>query len=64
MLKKEYVQHEMTVHLLSMNTFFCEILVFSLKTLLEKLYVIDKSGCDFRIQRAEIDKEGIKYFKQ
>jgi hypothetical protein len=25
---------------------------------------MDKSGCDFRIQRAEIDKEDIKYFKQ
>jgi hypothetical protein len=25
---------------------------------------MDKSGYDFRIQRAEIDKEDIKYFKQ
>jgi hypothetical protein len=33
-------------------------------TLLKKLYVMDKSGYDFRIQRAEIDKEDVKYFKQ
>jgi hypothetical protein len=26
--------------------------------------MIDKSGCDFRIYCAEIDKEDIKYFKQ
>jgi hypothetical protein len=33
-------------------------------TLLKKLYVIDKYGYNFRIKRAEIDKENIKYFKQ
>jgi hypothetical protein len=33
-------------------------------TLLKKLEVMDKSGYDFRIQRAEIDKEDTKYFKQ
>jgi hypothetical protein len=33
-------------------------------TLLKKLYVMDKSGYDFRIQCAEIDKEAIRYFKQ
>jgi hypothetical protein len=33
-------------------------------TFFKKLYVMDKSGYDFRIQRAEIDKEDIKYFKQ
>jgi hypothetical protein len=30
----------------------------------KKLYVMDKSGYDFRIQRAKIDKEDMKYFKQ
>jgi hypothetical protein len=48
--------------------FSCEILVFLLSklrlTLKKKLYVMDKSGYDFRIQRAEIDKEDTKYFKQ
>jgi hypothetical protein len=29
-----------------------------------KNYVMDKSGYDFRIQRAEIVQEDIKYFKQ
>jgi hypothetical protein len=29
-----------------------------------KEYVMDKSGYDFRIQRAEIDKEDTKYFKK
>jgi hypothetical protein len=33
-------------------------------TLKRKLYVMDKSGYDFRTQRAEIEKEYIKYFKQ
>jgi hypothetical protein len=33
-------------------------------TLLKKLYVMDKSGYDFPIQRSKIDKEDIKYFKQ
>jgi hypothetical protein len=28
------------------------------------MYVMDKSVYDFRIQRADIDKENIKYFKQ
>jgi hypothetical protein len=54
----------MTVQLLSMNTFLVKSSSFTLKTLLKKLYVMDKSGYDFRIQRAEIDKEDIKYFKQ
>jgi hypothetical protein len=62
-VKKEYIQHEMTVQLLSMNTFLVKSLSFTLKTLL-KHYVMDKSGYDFRIQRAEIDKEDIKYFKR
>jgi hypothetical protein len=65
--KKENIQHEMTVQLLSMNTFLVKSSSFTLKTTLNfkrKLYVMDKSGYDFRIQRAEIDKEDIKYFKQ
>jgi hypothetical protein len=44
--------------------FSCKILVFTLRTLLKKLYVMDKSGYDSRIQRAEIDEEDTKYFKQ
>jgi hypothetical protein len=46
MVKKEYIQHEMTVQLLSINT-FCEILVFYSQNLVKKLYVMDKSGYDF-----------------
>jgi hypothetical protein len=44
--------------------FSCEILVFYSQNFVKKLYVTDKSGYDFQIQRAEIDKEDIKYFKQ
>jgi hypothetical protein len=57
MVKKEYIQHEMTVQLLSMNT-SCEIVVFysQLRLTLKKLYKMDKSSYDFRIQCAEIDK--------
>jgi hypothetical protein len=57
----------MTVQLLSMNTFLWNLKSFTLKTTLnfiKKNYVMDKSGYDFRIQPAEIDKEDIKYFKQ
>jgi hypothetical protein len=43
--------------------FSCEILVFYSQNYCKKLYVMDKSGYLFRIQRAEID-EDIKYFKQ
>jgi hypothetical protein len=42
----------------------CEILVFYSQNFIKKLYVMDKSGYDFRIQLAVIDKEDIKYFKQ
>jgi hypothetical protein len=42
--------------------FSCEILVFYSQNIVKT--VADKSGCDFRIKRAEIDKEDIKYFKQ
>jgi hypothetical protein len=42
----------------------CEILAFYSQNFVKKLYVMDKSGYDFRIQRAEIDKEDKKYFKQ
>jgi hypothetical protein len=47
--------------------FSCEILVFTLKTTLnfkKKLYMMDKSWYDFRIQRVEIGKKDAKYFKQ
>jgi hypothetical protein len=44
--------------------FSYEILVFYSQNFVKKLYVMDKSGSDFRIQRAEIDKEGTEYFKQ
>jgi hypothetical protein len=44
--------------------FSCEILVFYSQNFVKKLYVMDKSGYDFRIQHVEIDKEAIKYFKQ
>jgi hypothetical protein len=44
--------------------FSWEILVFYSQNFVKKLYVMDKSWYDFRIQRAEIDKEDIKYFKQ
>jgi hypothetical protein len=57
--KKEYIQHEMTIQLLSMNT-SCESLVFYSQNFVKKLYVMVKSGYDFRIQRAEIDKEDMK----
>jgi hypothetical protein len=35
MVKKEYIQHEMTVQLLSMNTFLVKSYSFTLKTLLK-----------------------------
>jgi hypothetical protein len=44
--------------------FSCEIVVFYSQNFVKKLYVMDKSGYDFRIHRAEIDKEDIKYFRQ
>jgi hypothetical protein len=43
--------------------FSCEILVFYSQNFVRKLYVMDKSGYDFRILRAELDKENIKYFR-
>jgi hypothetical protein len=42
----------------------CEILVFYSQNFVKKLYMMDKSGYDFQMQSAEIDKEDIKYFKQ
>jgi hypothetical protein len=59
MVKKEYIQHEMTVQLLSINT-----LVFYSQNFVKKLYLMDKSAYHFLNQCAEIDKEDIKYFKQ
>jgi hypothetical protein len=44
--------------------FSCEILVFYSQYFVKKLYMMDKSGYDFLIQCAEIDKEDTKYFKQ
>jgi hypothetical protein len=44
--------------------FSCEILVFYSQNFVRKLYVMDKSGYDFRSQHAETDKENIKYLKQ
>jgi hypothetical protein len=68
MVKKEYIQHEMTVQLLNINTFLVKSLSFTLKTMFnlrkkkrngkkkKKLYVMDKSGYDFLIQCVETDK--------
>jgi hypothetical protein len=35
MVGKEYIQHEMTEHLLSMNTFLVKTYTFTLRTLLK-----------------------------
>jgi hypothetical protein len=35
----------------------CEILAFYSQNFVKKVYVMDKSGYDFRIERTEIDKE-------
>jgi hypothetical protein len=62
MVKKEYILHEMST-VTQNEQFPCESLVFYSQNFVKKLYVMDKSGYDCRIQRAEIDKEDIKYFK-
>jgi hypothetical protein len=60
MVKKEYI------HCLQHLTHNAIVLTCESKnlTLVKKLYVMDKSGYDFQIQHAEIDKDVIKYFKQ
>jgi hypothetical protein len=40
------------------------LLLSKLRLTLKTLYVVDKSGYDFRIQPVKIDKEDTEYFKQ